>query len=293
MERVRNIDEHNITEAVVAGFSQCADPRLKRVMTSLVEHLHDFVRDVSLTESEWEQAIGFLTATGHMCTGQRQEFILLSDTLGVSMLVTALNHRHPIGATEATVFGPFYVADAPQVPQGGDLAHGAPGETMFADIEVVDLEGVPVVDAEVDIWQADDQGLYDVQQPALGTSRRGRGVMRTDAAGRVRFRALAPTPYPVPTDGPVGQMLLATGRHPWRPAHIHFRVRAQGFATLVTHLFRDPDPYLDSDAVFGVRSSLIASFERHPAGTAPDGSVVMAAYFTLRQRLVLAPASGA
>jgi hydroxyquinol 1,2-dioxygenase len=290
---MRNIDQHNITEAVVARFNECADPRLKRVMTSLVQHLHDFVRDVSLTEPEWEQAIGFLTATGHMCTGQRQEFILLSDTLGVSMLVTALNHQHPPGATEATVFGPFHVDDAPQFAQGGDLAHGAPGEVLFANIEVVDMQGAPVADAEVDIWQADDQGLYDVQQPALGANRRARGVMHTDAAGRVRFRALAPTPYPVPTDGPVGQMLLASGRHPWRPAHVHFRIRASGFATLVTHLFRDPDPYLDSDVVFGVRSSLIAHFERHAAGTAPDGSVVTSPFFTLQQRFVLAPASGA
>ncbi len=290
---MRNIDEHTITGAVIARFDKCTDPRLKRVMSSLVQHLHDFVRDVNLSESEWEQAIGFLTATGHKCSGQRQEFILLSDTLGVSMLVTALNHRHPAGTTEATVFGPFHVDDAPQIAQGGDLTYGAPGAALFADIEVVDLRGAPVADAEVDIWQADDQGLYDVQQPALGDSRRARGVMRTDGAGRVRFRALAPTPYPVPTDGPVGQMLLATGRHPWRPAHIHFRIRAPGFATLVTHLFRDPDPYLDSDVVFGVRSSLIAGFERHAAGTAPDGSVVPSPFFTLNHRFVLASGTGA
>jgi hydroxyquinol 1,2-dioxygenase len=286
---MRNIDQHTITAAVIARFDACPDARLKQVMGSLVQHLHNFVRDVSLTEREWEQAIGFLTATGHQCTGQRQEFILLSDTLGVSMLVTALNHQHPPQATEATVFGPFHVDDAPTIAQGGDLAHGAPGEALFADIDVVDLKGKPVANAEVDIWQADDQGLYDVQQAALGDQRRARGVMHTDAEGRVRFRALAPTPYPVPTDGPVGQMLVVTGRHPWRPAHVHFRIRAPGFATLVTHLFRDPDPYLDSDVVFGVRSSLIARFEKHTAGAAPDGSVMSSPFFTLKHRFVLAP----
>jgi hydroxyquinol 1,2-dioxygenase len=287
---VRNITEDNITDAVIARLAECADPRLKQVMTSLVRHLHAFVRDVALTEGEWEQGIAFLTATGHMCTGQRQEFILLSDTLGVSMLVTAMNHQRSAGATEATVFGPFHVDDAPHLPQGADLAAGAPGEVLFAEIEVVDLRGAPVAGAEVDIWQADQDGLYDVQRAELGSTRRARGVMHTDVQGRVRFRALAPTPYPVPTDGPVGRMLLATGRHPWRPAHVHFRIRAPGFSTLVTHLFRDPDPYLDSDVVFGVRSSLIARFEHHEAGTAPDGTVMPQAFTTLRQRMVLDPA---
>lgn len=287
---MRNITQDNITDAVIARLEACDEPRLKEVMTSLVRHLHAFVRDVSLTEPEWEQGIAFLTQTGHMCTGQRQEFILLSDTLGVSMLVTALNHQRPDGATEATVFGPFHVDDAPEVPQGADLSGGAPGDPLFAEVEVVDLEGRPVIDAEVDIWQADEDGMYDVQRPELGGALRARGVMRTDAAGWIRFLALAPTPYPIPTDGPVGRMLLATGRHPWRPAHLHFRVRAAGFATLVTHVFREPDPYLDSDVVFGVRSSLIASFERHEAGTAPDGRVMSQPFFTLRQRLVMAHA---
>ena len=287
---MRNITEDNITEAVIARLEGCGEPRLREIMTSLVRHLHDFVRDVSLTESEWEQGIAFLTQTGHMCTGQRQEFILLSDTLGVSMLVTALNHKRPAGATEATVFGPFHVDDAPPVPQGADLSGDAPGDPLFAEVDVVDLEGRPVIDAEVDIWQADEDGMYDVQRPELAGALRARGVMRTDAAGRIRFRALAPTPYPIPTDGPVGRMLLATGRHPWRPAHLHFRVRAAGFATLVTHVFREPDPYLDSDVVFGVRSSLIASFERHEAGTAPDGRVMSQPFFTLLQRLVMANA---
>lgn len=280
---MRNIDEHNITDAVIARLGECQDVRLKEVMTSLVRHLHGFVRDVRLTEREWEQSIRFLTATGHTCDDKRQEFILLSDVLGVSMLTVAMNQSCPAGATEATVFGPFHVDDAPRCDSGADIARGAPGGPLDVDIEVVDLQGQPVVGAEVDTWQADDDGLYDVQRPELGTSRRARGVFLTDDEGRVRFSTVLPTAYPVPTDGPVGALLLATGRHPWRPAHIHFRIRAPGFATLITHLFHDGDCYLDSDVVFGVRSSLIADFARHGEDDP--------ARYMLRHRFVLAPAS--
>jgi hydroxyquinol 1,2-dioxygenase len=286
---MRNITEDNITEALIARLADCESPRLKRVMTSLVRHLHGFVREVGLTDAEWAAAVEFLTATGQACSAERQEFILLSDTLGVSMLVTALNHAHPSGATEATVLGPFHTDDAPLLPQGADLARGAPGEPLFAVIEVVDLTGAPIAGADVQIWQADAEGLYDVQRSELGKARRARARMRTDAQGRLRFRALVPTPYPVPTDGPVGRLLTATGRHPWRPAHLHFLVRAQGFSPLVTHLFRDPDPYLDSDVVFGVRSSLIARFERHEVGPAPDGSALDGPFYSLSHRLVLTP----
>jgi hydroxyquinol 1,2-dioxygenase len=282
---MRNIDEHNITEAVIARFAICPDPRLKQILASLVTHLHDFVRETKLTEDEWMQGIRFLTDTGQACSAQRQEFILLSDTLGVSMLTVALNQARPAGATEATVFGPFHVDDAPALPAGADLARGAPGEPLFVEVEVVGLDGEPVAGAEVDVWQADAEGLYDVQRPELGTERRARGVLRTDADGRTRFRSVVPTPYPVPTDGPVGRMLLASGRHPWRPAHVHFLIRAAGYRTLTTHIFRDPDPYLDSDVVFGVRSSLIGRFEPHASGPLADGP-----YTTLTQRFVLAPA---
>jgi hydroxyquinol 1,2-dioxygenase len=278
---MRNIDEHNITEAVVARLADCKDARLKQVMTSLVRHLHGFARDVRLTEAEWEQAIAFLTATGQKCDDQRQEFILLSDVLGVSMLTVAINQSRPAGATEATVFGPFHVADAPHCDDGADIAQGAPGAPLDAEIEVVDLRGQPIAGAEVDTWQADDDGLYDVQRPELGTTRRARGVFHTDAQGRVRFRSVLPTAYPVPTDGPVGQLLLATGRHPWRPAHVHFRISAPGCATLITHLFRDGDAYLDSDVVFGVRSSLVTRFEAGEGGRP----------HRLRHRFVMAPAS--
>ncbi|ODU56693.1 MAG: hydroxyquinol 1,2-dioxygenase [Comamonadaceae bacterium SCN 68-20] len=282
---MRNIDEHNITDAVIARFANCADPRLKQILGALVTHLHDFVRETKLTEDEWMQGIRFLTDTGQACSAQRQEFILLSDTLGVSMLTVALNQARPAGATEATVFGPFHVDDAPALPAGADLARGAPGEPLFVEVEVVGLDGEPVAGAEVDVWQADAEGLYDVQRPELGTERRARGVLRTNTDGRTRFRSVVPTPYPVPTDGPVGRMLLASGRHPWRPAHVHFLIRAAGYRTLTTHIFRDPDPYLDSDVVFGVRSSLIGRFEPHASGPLAEGP-----YTTLTQRFVLAPA---
>ncbi len=281
---MRNIDETNITEAVIARFDRCDNPRLKEVLSALVRHLHDLVREVKLTEDEWMQGIQFLTATGQMCDDKRQEFILLSDTLGVSMLTVALNQKRPPGATEATVFGPFHVDDAPQLPAGSDLARGAPGEPLFVDVEVVDLQGRPVAGAEVDVWQADEEGLYDVQRPELGSARRARGVLHTDADGRTNFRSIVPTAYPVPTDGPVGRMLVATGRHPWRPAHVHFMIRAEGFRPLITHIFRDPDPYLESDVVFGVRSSLIGRFEHHAQGPRLDRP-----YWTLAQRFVLAP----
>jgi hydroxyquinol 1,2-dioxygenase len=287
---MRNIDETTITPAFLARLTECENPRFKEIISSLVTHLHDFAREVKLTEAEWMQGIEFLTATGQMCDAKRQEFILLSDTLGLSMLVVAMNHAKPAGATEATVFGPFHVDDAPQVEQGADLARGAPGAPLFVDARVVSLDAEPIANAEVDVWQADDDGLYDVQRPELGDTRRARGVLHTDAQGRVRFRTVAPTAYPVPTDGPVGRLLLASGRHPWRPAHVHFMIRAPGCQTLVTHIFRDADPYLDSDVVFGVRSSLIGDFVRHDGGTAPDGTTLREPFYTLAHTFVLARA---
>jgi len=288
---MRNVDADTITPAVIQRLASTDDPRLKQILTSLVTHLHDFAREVQLTEAEWMQGIEFLTATGQKCDAKRQEFILLSDTLGLSMLVVAMNHAKPAGATEATVFGPFHTDDAPVVAQGADLAGDAPGVPFFVEAQIVDLAGKAIAGAEVDVWQADDDGLYDVQRPELGDTRRARGVLHSDADGTVRFRTVTPTAYPVPTDGPVGRMLLASGRHPWRPAHLHFRIRAPGFQTLVTHIFRDNDPYLDSDVVFGVRSSLIGDFVRHDAGTAPDGTKVAVPFYRLNQTFRLAPAT--
>ena len=286
---MRNITEHNITEAVIARFAGCEDARLKEVMTSLVTHLHAFVRETKLTEAEWLKGIEFLTATGHITNERRQEFILLSDTLGVSMLTVAMNHSKPAAATEATVFGPFHVAGAPAFDNGADIAGGAPGEPLFVEGTVRDIEGRPIAGALVDTWQADDDGFYDVQIPGLD-GHRARGTLRTDAKGRFWFKSVLPVAYPIPTDGPVGAMLVATGRHPWRPAHVHFMIEAPGFESLTTHVFRKGDPYLDSDTVFGVRASLLADFVAHAPGTGPHPGQP-GRYHTLEFCFVLAPAS--
>jgi hydroxyquinol 1,2-dioxygenase len=284
---MRNITEDNITEAVIGRFENCLDPRLKEILTSLVRHLHAFVKESHLTEAEWLEGIQFLTATGHITDDKRQEFILLSDTLGVSMLTVAQNHAQPPGTTEATVFGPFHVEDAPRYAQGADIANGAPGEPLFIDAMVRGPDGEPVPNATVDVWQADEDGFYDVQYRDL-PEHRARGVLRTDAEGRLRFRTVLPVAYPVPTDGPVGRMLVASGRHPWRPAHVHFRIRAPGYRTLITHVFRAGDPYLDSDVVFGVRASLVADYVAHAAGTGPHARESDRDYHTLDFDFVLA-----
>ena len=284
---MRNIDEHTITEAVLERLDTCGNPRLKQVLSALVRHLHDFAREVELTEAEWMEGIRFLTATGQMCDDKRQEFILLSDTLGLSMLNVALNNARPAGATEATVFGPFHVSGAPEYSLGADIANGAPGEPLYVCATVRGIDGEPVAGALVDTWQADEDGYYDVQLPE--TPLRGRGVLRSDEQGQVYFRSILPVAYPVPTDGPVGQMLVATGRHPWRPAHVHFMIEAPGYETLITHVFRDGDPYLDSDVVFGVRSSLIGRFERHAPGVPPFGPAQTGVFHTLSFDFVLNP----
>ncbi|SFM75034.1 intradiol ring-cleavage dioxygenase [Variovorax sp. OV329] len=289
---MRNINEHTITEAVLRGMAGCESERLKEVMSALVRHLHDFAREVKLSEAEWEAGIRFLTATGQKCDDKRQEFILLSDTLGLSTLVVAQNHPVSTQATEATVFGPFYVEGAPQLPQGADISGGAAGEPLFVRATVHGPKGEAVADATVNVWQADSEGLYDVQRSAL-ESAQGRALFRTDAQGRLDFRSKLPVPYPIPTDGPVGGMLKALERHPWRPAHVHFMIEAPDYQTLITHVFRDGDTYLDSDAVYGVRSSLVGDFRAHPAGSqAPDGSTAAQAFYTLDFDFVLERASG-
>ncbi|MDR7092574.1 intradiol ring-cleavage dioxygenase [Hydrogenophaga laconesensis] len=263
---MRNLDQYNITQAVLARMANTPDPRLKQIMTSLVQHLHAFAREVKLTEAEWKAGIDFLTATGHMCTDQRQEFILLSDTLGLSMLTVAQNNDKPAGCTEATVFGPFHVEGAPHYEHGADVANGASGVPCRVSGSVRGIEGEPVAGALIDVWQADADGKYDVQRTDLPEAQ-GRGVLRSGDDGRFHFQSVVAEPYPIPDDGPVGDMLRATGRHPWRPAHLHFMIQAPGYETLVTHVFRDGGPYLDSDAVFGVRQSLVADWVQHPDGT--------------------------
>lgn len=259
----------SVTTAAIDSFAAAPDPRLRHIMQSLVRHLHAFVDDIQPTIGEWQEAIEFLTRTGHITDNKRQEFILLSDTLGVSMLVDAINHPTPDGATETTVLGPFYLPDIAEIPSGSDISGNARGTPLYFEGIVRDTAGQPIAGAWVDTWQSDDDGYYDVQKS--GEVQELRARFRTDADGRFSFWSIAPTSYPIPEDGPVGQMLRAAARHPYRPAHIHFMIGAAGYETLVTHLFVAGDPYLDSDVVFGVKSSLIVDLTAHENGSAPDG----------------------
>lgn len=285
---MRNLTEDTLTEAVLARHKDAPNPRLKEVMSALIRHLHGFAREVALTEEEWFEGIRFLTDVGHKTDDKRQEFILLSDTLGLSMLVIALNNRKPAGCTEATVFGPFHVEGAPQYPLGADVANGAPGDPCFVRGHVRGLDGKPVAGATIDVWQADAAGFYDVQYRDLAQPR-ARGVLHSSPQGEFHFRTIVANAYPIPHDGPVGKLLQALGRHPWRPAHLHFMIKAPGYETLVTHVFRSGDRYLDSDAVFGVRSSLIGDWIRHDPGTAPDGTKLDGPFYTLDFDFVLNP----
>lgn len=260
--------EENLTEAALARLAGATDPRFRTIMESLIRHLHAFVRETELTEAEWFEGIRFLTATGQKCDERRQEYILLSDTLGVSMLVDAIQHRKPGGATETTVLGPFYVPGSGHLPMWADIAAGCAGEPAYISGRVLDVQGAPIADATIDVWQTDGEGWYDVQKPGAAFAR---GKLSTDADGRFAFRTVKPVSYPIPTDGPVGRMLLGMGRHPYRPAHVHTIVSAPGCETITTHLFVKGDPYLDSDAVFGVKDSLVVEFVAHPAGPTPDG----------------------
>jgi catechol 1,2-dioxygenase len=252
--------EETATGAVVASFAGTADPRLRELLGSLVRHLHGFVREVEPTFAEWERAMEFLAATGRLCDGQRQEFILLSDVLGVTMLVDAVNHRKASQATESTVLGPFHQVTSPRRELGDTIDLVGTGEPCVVTGRVASLDGGPLGGALVDVWQADDHGFYDVQQPGAQPAGNGRGLFTCDADGHFWFRTVTPSPYPIPDDGPVGALLAATGRHPYRPAHIHFIVAADGHVPLTTHVFVAGSPYLDSDAVFAVKQSLVRDF---------------------------------
>jgi hydroxyquinol 1,2-dioxygenase len=275
---MRNFTEDNLTDAVIAKLATTCDARLRQISEALVRHLHAFVREVELTEAEWLEGIKFLTATGQKCDDKRQEFILLSDTLGVSMLVDAINHRSPELATETTVFGPFYVEGAAHFTKGADLAEGVTGEPAYVSGHVRDATGAPIAGATLDIWATDGDGWYDVQLPDL-KGPQVRGKLTTERDGSYAFWSVRPVSYPVPSDGPVGTMLKAMGRHPYRPAHIHFMLSAPGFRKVTTHVFAEGDPYLDSDVVFGVKDSLVTPFVKRPAGVAPDGRRMETPYF--------------
>jgi hydroxyquinol 1,2-dioxygenase len=254
-----------------------------------VRHLHDLIREVRFTEEEWTQAIEFLTRCGHITDDKRQEFILLSDVLGASMQTVAVNHEAYGDATEATVFGPFFVEDSPEVRIGGDISFGAAGEPCWVEGTITDTDGAPVPHARVEVWEADENGLYDVQYADDRTA--ARAHLFTDEQGRYAFWAVTPTPYPIPHDGPVGQMLEAVGRSPMRASHLHFMVSCTGYRTLVTHIFVIGDELLSTDTVFGVKPSLVKEFARQEPGTpTPDGRVISnGTWSRTRFDIVLAP----
>lgn len=295
-------NENELTQAALQRLEGAADPRFAQVMTSLITHLHAFIREVDLKPDEWMRGIEFLTATGQACDPKRQEFILLSDTLGASMMVVMLDQlraareAQQAGAagdvavtptTEATVQGPYYWAGAPEMPCGADIAQGTPGEPTFYSGRVTDTRGQPIAGALLDIWSGDGEGVYDMQVEGAGMAARAR--IRTDAEGRYWFWSIRPSYYPVPVDGPVGRMLDGMGRHPNRPGHIHMMVSAPAHVPVTTHLFVAGSPYIDSDAVFGVRPSLIVDFEPHPAGTAPDGRALDTPYWSAHYDFHLQP----
>lgn len=263
---MRSTHLDTLTQAVVDRFSSTPDSRLREIMGSLVQHLHAFARDVKLTEEEWFKGVQFLTATGKMCSETRQEFILLSDVLGLSMLTVSMANEKPPCCTESTVFGPFYVDDAPHYKNGEDVANGASGKPCVVRGAVRGVGGEAIECATVDVWQADDEGHYDVQKPGL-EHRQARGVLHTQSDGSFEFRTIVAEAYPIPTDGPVGELLAASLRSPWRPAHLHFMIKAPGYETLITHVFKRGDPYLDADPVLGVRQSLVADWTVQPDGT--------------------------
>ena len=253
--------EEGAAGAVIESFANTRDPRLRELLGALVRHLHAFVRETEPTIAEWEYAIDFLTETGWKCDENRQEFILLSDVLGISMLVETINNRKHGKATESTVLGPFHVVQSPRRELGDTIDLVGTGEACLVEGRVLNRAGEPVPGAELDIWQANDQGFYDVQQPELQPRGNGRGLFTTDAEGKYWFRTIVPSHYPIPTDGPVGSLLTATQRHPYRPAHIHFIVTAPGYRPLTTHIFVAGSQYIESDAVFAVKKSLITEFK--------------------------------
>lgn len=287
---MRDLDETSITAAVLERVGQAASPRARHISEALVRHLHAFVREIEPTQDEWSKAVAFLTRTGHMCSDTRQEFVLLSDALGVSMLVDAINHRRPGGTTETTVLGPFYVQQAPEHALGDDVSGGMAGTPLLVEGTVSRADGTPAAGAVVDTWHTDGNGFYDVQGEAGLAGLAGRARFHADGQGRFWFRSIVPVSYPIPDDGPVGDMLKAQGRHPFRPAHVHFMIEHPGCETLVTHVFLAGDQYLGSDVVFGVKDSLIRPLEHQPPGTTERGAAMEAETMALRYDFVLADA---
>ncbi|MFE5139947.1 dioxygenase [Streptomyces fagopyri] len=285
---MRDLTSDTITGAVISTMRDTKDPRLAEILHSLVHHLHAFVRDVGLTEEEWAAGVDFLTRTGHTCTPTRQEFILLSDVLGVTMLVDALSNRRSVKSTQNSVLGPYFREDRPEHSDAADISGGLPGTPLFFEGRVVDREGAPVPGAGVDVWHSDADGHYDMEVPGR-TDPAMRALFRTDGTGHFGFRSIRPASYPIPGDGPVGELMSATSRSLMRPAHVHVLITAPGFQRVTTMLFPSDDPYLDTDPVFGVKRSLLDSYDTYEADAGPRRGLTDEPYTLLRRTFILEP----
>ncbi|MFG2793698.1 dioxygenase [Streptomyces sp. NPDC048419] len=285
---MRDLTSDGITPAVISTMRETKDPRHAEILESLVRHLHDVVRDVELTEDEWAAGVDFLTRTGHTCTPTRQEFILLSDVLGVTMLVDALSNRREAKATQNSVLGPYFREDRPRHADNADISGGLPGTPLFFEGQVVDRAGAPVPGAAVDVWHSDADGHYDMEVPGQ-VDPAMRALFRTDESGNFGFRSIRPSSYPIPGDGPVGELMSATSRSLMRPAHVHLLIEAAGFQRVTTMLFPADDPYLDADPVFGVKESLVEAYETYAADAGPCRGLTEVPYTLLRRTFVLEP----
>jgi hydroxyquinol 1,2-dioxygenase len=285
---VQLVTEENITDLAVERWATAHDPRTAELMTALVRHLHAFAREVRLTEAEWMAAIQWLNRTGQISNEKREEFILTSDVLGLSMLVVQMNHDFDPRATPATVLGPFHIEGSPELKYGEDMSQGLPGEPLYLHGVVTDLDGKPVPDAVLDIWQADNDGLYESQHADVDEARlRGKYTTRED--GSYCVRTVAPLGYTIPMDGPVGEIMSKTDISEFRPAHVHFLLNVPGYEPLITHLFQEGADYLDSDVVFGVKEELVVHYERREPGETPDGGTIDRPWFEARYDFVLQP----
>jgi hydroxyquinol 1,2-dioxygenase len=286
------VTEENITDLAVARWATARDPRLAEILTALVRHLHEFAREVELTEAEWMAGIEWLTATGQTCDDKRQEFILASDVLGLSMLVVQLNHRFAGAATPATVLGPFHIPGSPSLPYGGDMSEGLPGRALFLTGRVLSVEGEPVPNAVLDVWQADEEGLYESQIAEIDEARL-RATYSTREDGSYCVRTIAPKGYSIPMDGPVGALIERTEISHFRPAHVHFLLDVEGYERLITHLFQRGGEYLENDVVFGTKEGLVVEFEEREPGPTPDGGESSEPFLMARYDFVLQPRASA
>ncbi len=285
------VTEENLTDLAVERWGNIPDPRLRQIMMSAVKHLHGFVREVEPTQQEWFAAIDWLTRIGHMSTGKRQEFILASDVLGISMLVDSINNRAPGKATPSTVEGPFHIVDSPEISNGGNMAEGAPGIPCFVTGKITDLDGKPIAGAMLDMWQTDGEGLYEAQ--IEGAEGYMRGIYHSNPDGTYSVRTVAPIGYTIPMDGPIGELMGKTKISHMRPAHIHFHIAAPGYKSVTTHLFQKGSDFIDTDVVFGVKEALITDFVKKPAGKAPNGDMVDTPFYEVKYDFVLAKAAAA